>query len=175
MADYQLNDAVTLRGGAQFEALANARQVSKVVLWDLGPGKPVMPKRPDVPEGKPGEPKYDLAMIEFKEVADDYARALAAFRQAKIDFEDWQKRYGGPYEIEQWSCDAQDTLQRAPGRYVISHKTRGHGHLKNHGLPPGVKPGHGQAEQERRAAEGDADLNAARRADPVFGNQEVRP
>lgn len=34
---------------------------------------------------------------------------------------------------------------------------------------------HHVAEQERRAREGDADLVAARAADPVFGQQEIRP
>lgn len=174
MGDYQLSDAVKLSGDAQFLAMANARQISKVVLWDLGPKKPEMPERPAAPDGKPGDAKYDLAMVEFKETLEDYERALKAFRQAKLDFEDFARRYGGPFEIEMWSCDASDSLQRDPKRYCISSKTRGHERRKNRGLPIGVSPGHGQAEQERRANEGDSDLMAAMRADPVFGNQEAR-
>lgn len=185
MADIQLNEYVKISGlGSEALAIANARAISKVVLWDLGPSKPVMPKRPDAPEGAPGTPKYDLAQIEFKEVLEGYDAALKAFRQAKIDHADFLKRYGGPYELEMWSCDAHDAIARgverdADGeivrhRYVISSKTRGHERLKNGGLPTGMKPGHGQSEIERRVAEGDAEFEAARRADPIFGTQEVR-
>lgn len=146
-----------------------------VVLWDLGPEAPKPPVRPKAPVGKEGDPEYDLSLIEFREQIEGYEAALKAYRQAKIEYADFERRYGGPYEIVMWSCDAHDALERAPKRYRISSKTRGHGRLKNNGLPIGVSPGHGQSEIERRAMEGDADLAALRRADPVFGEQGARP
>jgi len=146
-----------------------------VFLWDLGPSKPAAPKRPKAPVGKEGDPEYDLAMIEFTEAKADYESELKAYKQAKLDYADFEKRYGGPYEIMQWSCDAQDTLTRDPDRYCISSRTRGYEKLKNGGLPAGMKPGHGQAENLRRLAEGNADLAEARRRDPQFGELEARP
>lgn len=173
MAEIKLNEHVKISNvGPEALAMANAREISKVVLWDKGPQKPVMPKQPATPDGKPGEPKYELAMVEFKAVLEAYDVALKAYRQAVVDFADFEKKYGGPYELEMWSCDAHDALQRDPDRYIVSNKTRGHERLKNGGLPIGMKPGHGQAAQQRRAAEHEAEFETARRADPVFG-QEV--
>lgn len=146
-----------------------------VWLWDLGPAKPVIPDRPKAPTEKEGTPAHDLAMVDFREAIADYELALAAYKKAKVEYADFIKRYGGAYEIQQWSCDASDALTRAPTRYCISSRTRGHERDKNHGLPPGVKPGHGQAELERREREGTAELEAIRRADPVFGTHEARP
>jgi hypothetical protein len=171
-------------GGADFAALAN-QGLSHVWLWDLGPPKPELPKRPEAPSGKENDPKYDLAMIDFREAIVDYEIALKAYRQAKIEYDDFAKRYGGPYEIRFWSADAQDALandaravkekrQSAP-RYAVSSRTRGHEKLKNGGLPATMKPGHGHAENLRRMAEGEADLAEAKRRDPVFGEQEMRP
>lgn len=145
-----------------------------VWLWDTGPVKPEPPKRPKPPKGTEGEPEYDLAMVEFREAMDDYGGALKAYKLAKQEYADFEKRYGGPYEIQQWSCDAQDTLARDPKRYCISSRTRGYEKLKNGGLPAGVKPGHGQAAQEERERQGLAEFEALRRSDPVFGNQEAR-
>lgn len=144
-----------------------------VVLWDLGPSKPVQPKRPKAPTGKEGDPAFELAKVEFAEELEEYQAEMKAHKQAKIDFAEFEKRYGGPYEIPMWSCDANDALERGQGRYCISSKTRGYEKTKNGGLPEGVKPGHGQAENERREREGIADFEAARRSDPVFG-AEVR-
>lgn len=146
----------------------------KVWLWDLGPSKPEAPKRPKAPVGKEGDPEYDLAMVDFREALGDYETGLKAYKQAKLDYADFEKRFGGPYEILMWSCDASDALDRAPKRYHISARTRGHEKAKNGGLPAGVQPGHGHAENLRRMAEGDADLAAAMRRDPVFGEQEMR-
>lgn len=146
----------------------------QVVLWDLGPSVPEPPTRPEVPTGKEGDPKFDLAMIEFRQQMEDYEAALKVFGSARKEYAAFQKQQGGPIERIFWSCDAQDALARDPKRYCISSSTRGYEKLKNRGLPIGVKPGHGQAENERRAAEGAADLAAAQRADPVFGAVEAR-
>lgn len=145
-----------------------------VVLWDLGPSKPEAPKRPKAPKGNEGEPEYDLALVDFRMEMEDYETALRKHKADKIAYAKFEKDYGGAYEITMWSVDAHDALERDPKRYCISSKTRGHGRLKNGGLPIGVKPGHGQSEVERRAREGDADLEVLRRADPVFGTQEAR-
>jgi len=145
-----------------------------VILWDIGPTKPVPPKRPDTPKGKEGDPEHDLAVIEFKESLEDYGEALKAYKQAKIEYAKWQKDQGGAIELRMFSCDAADALQRDPARYHISSSTRGYERLKNHGLPAGHKPGRGQEENIRRAQEGEAEFAAARARDPVFGNPELR-
>lgn len=145
-----------------------------VVLWDLGPQKPEPPVRPEAPQGKEGTPAYDLAMVDFRQSLEEYDAALKAHKQAKTDFADFEKRYGGPYEISMWSCDAEDALSRDPTRYCISSKTRGHGRKHNGGLPRHLKPGHGHEENLRREAEGYADAAAVRRTDPVFGPLEAR-
>jgi hypothetical protein len=145
-----------------------------VWLWDLGPSKPVAPARPKPPKGQEGDPEYDLAMIEFREAMADYEVALKAHKQAKLDYADFETRYGGPYEFQQWSCDAADTLARDTKRYCISSRTRGYEKLPNKGLPKGMTPGHGQAENMRRAQEAAVDFEALKRSDPVFGNQEAR-
>lgn len=150
-------------------------QTMMVWLWDLGPDKPVIPVKPAAPVTKEGTPAHDLAMIDFREAIADYEAGLKAYKAAKAELVDFEKRFGGPHEIQQYSCDAQDTLARAPKRYCISSRTRGHEKLKNRGLPIGRTPGHGQAEQERREREGEAEFEAIRRADPVFGTQEARP
>lgn len=150
-------------------------QSMMVWLWDLGPDKPVAPIRPKAPTSKEGTPVYDLEMIDFREAISEYEAGLKSYKAAKAELKDFETRFGGPHEIQQYSVDANDTLARAPKRYCISSRTRGHAQLKNRGLPIGVKPGHGQAEQERREREGEAEFEAIRRADPVFGTQEARP
>jgi len=174
-----------------------------VILWDIGPHKPTAPKRPDSPRGKPGQPEYDLSMLEFKEELEAYEAALKAYSLAKTEYANWQKRQGGAIELTMYSCDAFDALDRdarnaplldvldqdgnpvldeqsgepkkAPRlRYFISASTRGHERLKNHGLPDGVKPGHGQAENMRRQREGDDEFRRALAADPVFGQEMIR-
>ena len=152
--------------------LVGEAHTQMVVLWDKGPGKPVPPKRPEVPKGKEGDPEYDLAMVDFREGMEEYEAALKRYKQQKIEHADFVRNNGGPYEITMWSCDAADALARAPERYCISAKTRGYEKLKNRGLPIGMTPGHGQAAQEERERQGNIDLEALRRADPVFGQAE---
>lgn len=154
----------------------------RVCLWDCGPPKPQAPMRPKPPKGEEGQPEYDLAMIEFREQMVDYEAALKRYRAAKDEFADFEKRYGGPFEIWMWSIDATDALtndkaavdggRQASRRWYISSRTPGWGHQKNGGLPNGMKPGHGQAENLRREQEGNAELAALKRADPVFGATE---
>lgn len=146
-------------------------QSMKVWLWDLGPEKPVPPVRPKPPVGKEDDPEHGLALIDFREAIEAYDAALRAYKTAKAEYEDFATRFGGPYEREFWSVDARVALERDKDRWCISSRTRGYGHLKNGGLPKGVVPGHGQAEQERRMKEGEADLEVLRRKDPVFGEE----
>lgn len=174
MSEYRVSEHTKLSGTTDFEGMAQDRHISKVVLWDKGPPPPEAPKRPIVPEGKIGEPKYDLAMIEFRLAMDDYEKALLAFRRARAEYAEFQEKEGGPYEFSQPSCFATETLSRDPNRYCISSSTRGYEGLKNLGLPVGEKPGHGHFERIRRAKEGDADAAAERRTDPVFGSLEAR-
>lgn len=146
-----------------------------VILWDIGPSKPAAPDKPTLPKGKEGDPEFDVAMVEFREALEEYQLAYKAFIQAKIDYAKWQKDQGGAIELRMFSCDAHDALARDPDRYHISASTRGHEKLKNHGLPKDHKPGKGQEENVRRAQQGEAEFNAARAKDPVFGNPELRP
>lgn len=166
-------------GDMEFTRVTNslAPELAKtyVMLWDIGPLKPSAPAKPILPKGKEGDPEYDVAMVEFREELETYQLAYKAFIQAKIDFAKWQKDQGGAIELRMFSCDAHDALARDPERYHISASTRGHEKLKNHGLPAGYKPGRGQEENQRRAREGEAEFAAARAADPVFGNPELRP
>lgn len=190
MSETQIYPGVFMRTVGDTDMPPNSADIQQVILWDIGPSKPVAPKRPDLPKGKEGEPEYDLAKIEFAEALEEYQEALKTWKRQKTEFADWHKQNGGPVEISMWSCDAFDALQRdaanAPVatnkageevkqlRYFVSSRTRGHSHLPNRGLPPGRKPGQGQSELERRMREGDADMVNARRADPVFGQQEIR-
>jgi hypothetical protein len=147
----------------------------QVWLWDTGPRKPKMPDKP-IPPKQDGmsEGEYDLAMIEFRVILEDYETELKAYGRARIEFQEWHKRNGGPVEFPQFSCDADDTLDREPNRYYVSSRTRGHENDANLGLPPGMKPGHGQAELERRRREGDEMLKEVRRQDPIFGDPNLR-
>lgn len=156
----------------------------QVFLWDCGPAKPLLPKRPKRPVGKEGEPEFDLAMIEYNVALEDYTAELKTYKARKAEYDDFQTRYGGPREIQQWSCDARDTLQydkeaaekvnpKNPQlRYFVSSRTRGWEKVENRGLPAGMKPGPGQRAQEERERQASADAATERRSDPVFGNQE---
>lgn len=145
-----------------------------VILWDIGPKKPVAPARPKAPKGSPGEAEYDLAMIEFKEELEGYEAALKAYGRAKTEFASWQEQQGGAIERTFYSCDAHDAMARDPDRYFISASTRGHEKAANHGLPKGVQPGKGHAENLRRMREGDDEFARMRAADPVFGQEMTR-
>jgi hypothetical protein len=183
--EVRINEMVKITGLGQGAAgMLHNEAASRVWIWDCGPPKPLPPKRPEVPKGKEGDPEYDLALIEFAELKDAYAAALKAYARDKDEFAKWQKDNGGPYLIAQWSCDAQDTFandaravtegRQAKRRYYMSSRTRGYSNLPNGGLPEGVKPGHKHAENMRREEAGDADMEYARRKDPVFGDQEIR-
>jgi len=54
----------------------------------------------------------------------------------------------------------------------MSARTRGFENLPNGGLPGTMKPGKGHEENMRREREGEGDIAAARKADPVFGQLE---
>lgn len=155
----------------------------QVWLWDCGPEEPDLPEPPEPPSGKDGDPKFDLAKIQYKRKLRAYEAALEKFERDQIEYANWQKHKGGPIEIQFWSCDASDALKNdaravAEGRqtkqrWYVSARTRGHEKLKNGGLPLGLKPGHGhQANLERQIA-GEKEFLAAMKADPVFG-QEIR-
>lgn len=176
MAEVQTGEFVKYRSNL-IDALASM----KVWLWDMGPEKPVAPKRPNVPKGKEGDPEYDLAVLEFKEQLELYEDALKRYRNQKVEFAAFNTQMGGPVEVLMWSCDAADALRRdakaidegrqTRPRWCISARTRGYQKLPNGGLPEGVKPGHGhQANIERQIA-GDKEFLAALKADPVFGQE----
>lgn len=163
--------------------LIDAHSDMKVWLWDCGPEEPHLPEPPDPPSGKEGDPKYDLAKIQFKRALKTYEDALIRYEAQTKEHADWHGKNGGPIEMLFWSVNAKDALindaravkegRQAKPRWHLSARTRGHDKLKNGGLPLGVKPGHGhQAEIERQLA-GEKEFVAAMKADPVFG-QEIR-
>jgi hypothetical protein len=153
----------------------DSRGLQMVVLWDIGPQKPVQPKRPEPPKGNVGEPAYELAVVEFRDVLDVYDKAIRAHRKAKADYEAWHAQWGGPYEFHNyWSSDATDALARDPKRYFVSASTRGYVGIANRGLPEGMSPGRGHHENMRRIAQGESDIATIRQTDPIFGKQELR-
>ena len=160
------------------------RERSMVYLWDCGPANPKAPVRPSAPKGKEGDPDFDLAMVDFRKAILDYEDALKAYGVNKAEFAQFDRQWGGPYEIRMWSADAKDAFandQRAVDegrqpqkRFFISARTRGYEKLPNGGLPGNLKPGRGHFDNLEREAAGEAEGEAMRRADPVFGNQEMR-
>jgi len=178
-------DAITT-DNRELEAENEAQQV---YLWDIGPEKPIQPKRPEGPKGKEGEPAFELAMVEFREQIELYAISIKDYAQRTREYERFQRDHGGPIELQRWSVDAQDALandeatvtgknpatrERCPvtqkkPRYYISSRTRGHAKLPNFGLPEGMKPGRGHAENLRREEEANEEFQKVLKSDPVFG------
>lgn len=187
MAELQVTPGIKFSGddGENTLGIIGMAEVQRVWLWDLGPEKPMEPKKLVAPKGRDGDPQYELEKAEFQVALEEYKEALVAFKKAKIEYAAWSKRVGGPIEVmfdSPSAREAQEADHRAvdEGRQTwlrwahISSRTRGYTRLANRGLPEGMKPGHGQSEQERRIAEGESDLVAARKIDPVFGRQELR-
>jgi hypothetical protein len=186
MAELQITPGIKFRGGDDENTLGiiGMAEIQRVWLWDLGPEKPIEPKKLVAPKGRDGDPQYELEKAEFQVVLEDYKEALIAFKKDKIEYAAWLKNVGGPIEVmfdSPSAREAQEADLRAVGeerqtrlRWAhVSSRTRGYAKLANRGLPDGVKPGHGQSEQERRIREGESDLVAARKTDPVFGQQEL--
>lgn len=186
MAELQVVPGIKFSGDDRPDTLdiIGMTELAKVWMWDIGPEKPGVPKKPAAPKGNENDPEYQLAKVEFKEALEEYEAALKKAKQDKQEHADWHRRNGGPIEHlfdapsakEAFEADrrAVDEGRQTRLRWYLSSRTRGHSRLPNRGLPEGMKPGHGQAEQERRAMEGESDLMVARRADPVFGKQELR-
>jgi hypothetical protein len=183
-ADIRVSEGVKLTG--MDAGWANAEDLQRVFVWDIGPEKPRPPQRPTLPKNaKEGDPEHELAKVEFQELLEDYQVDLKTFKQKKTEYADFQQRYGGPVEVVWWSVDARQNMEKDAAavregrqsrlRYYVSARTRGwKGKVANLGLPEGMKPGPGQAEVERRAREEGVLLSEALRADPVFGQQELR-
>ena len=183
--EHRINEFVKITGLSSGAAgMLHNEAASRVWIWDCGPSKPVPPARPNPPKGKEGDPEYDLALVEFKETLEEYAVAIKRYGVEKADFAKWHADNGGPVMFSQWSCDAADTFandaravaekRQAERRYYMSSRTRGYSTLPNEGLPERMKPGKKHAENLRREQAGDADMEYARRRDPVFGEQELR-
>lgn len=186
MAEVQIVPGIKLSGDDRPETLdiIGMTELARVWMWDIGPEKPGAPKRPVAPVGKESDPEYQILKVEFNEALQEYQAALERSKKDKKDHADWHRRNGGPIEHLFDAPSAKEALEndaRAVSegrqtklRWFLSARTRGHRNLPNRGLPDDLKPGHGQAEQERRAREGESDLMAARKSDPVFGKQELR-
>lgn len=132
-----------------------------VTLWDIGPKPPVAPEAPKPPDDKLKGAELALAQIHYDDAMADYKDALRAWGQAKIAYQDWRRKFGGPVKVEQWSTDAVHTINVEPERYFLE-------------LPRGLKPGKAQADADEIAAMSEAELNDAREKDPQFGKGTVR-
>ena len=127
----------------------------RVRFWDLGPDKP--PKQPVAP--KLLAPDDPIAKLEYEEAAAVYVAELQSYRSQKSAYDKWMAEMGGPVEVEMWSVDARDAVQRAPGRFVKR-------------LPKGMQPGHGHAENLRRKEEENAEFRRVAATDPIFGTPQ---
>lgn len=186
MSEIQIVPGIKFSGDDRPETLdiIGMREAGRVYLWDIGPEKPVVPKRPVPPKGNENDPQYALDKVEFAEMLDEYQAALKKAKSDREEHAKWHRRNDGPIECLFDAPSATEALENdaravAEGRQIkrrwyLSSRTRGSSGLANRGLPENTRPGKGQAELERRAAEGESDLIAARRADPVFGKQELR-
>jgi hypothetical protein len=56
--------------------------------WREWPPKPTKPKAPTPPKGKEGNPKYDLAVIDFYKALEEYKVELTAYRRAQVEYAD---------------------------------------------------------------------------------------
>ena len=131
----------------------------QVKLWDLGPSKPVPPVKPEPPKGKDGDPDYELAKIEFRDLIEEYAAALKAHKRDKDWHKAWWEENGGPIQVQAWSVDAKEMLERAPERYVTS-------------LPKNLKPGPGHQRALEREQNRATEFAAGEARDPHFGTSK---
>lgn len=181
----QLYSGVRMSAGDDVGLPVNSADLQQVRVWDVGPEEPMPPREPVTPEGKNGDPKYEMAKLRYQKALKKYAKDLDEYERLQTEFEKWQRQNGGPVELCWWSIDASQNMQKdlaavregrqAKPRYYVSTRTRGwKNRAPNLGLPEGMKPGHGQADLERRALEHDSEFAAAMRSDPVFGQPELR-
>lgn len=132
-----------------------------VTLWDIGPKHPEAPVVPKQPDDKLKGPELALAQIHYEDAMADYKDGLRAWGLAKIAYQDWRRKFGGPVKIEQWSTDAVHSINVEPDRYFLE-------------LPKSVKPGKAQAEADEAAEMSEQELNEAREKDPQFGKGTQR-
>jgi hypothetical protein len=146
----------------------------KILIWDIGPERPVRPAKPVPPNAPPDSVEALIAGIELKEAVANFQQQLEHYVVLLKAHDSWHAQHNGPTVILQWSCDARDTFAN-DGRAVAEgrqHKRRYYRYdprAPRMGLPVGVEPGAShQAALERQAADDHAH-EEARRNDPVFG------
>ena len=143
---------------AQFDRYM--KQNGKLDIWDMGPGRPVMPKPPAEPDAKLKGAELAAAQVEYEDDCERYKQALRDFNAARRAFTDWHETNGGPIKVELWGVDARHALDTEPGRYKLD-------------LPKGAKPGAAQIEADQMAESEAENLNRARNSDPQFGQQRA--
>jgi hypothetical protein len=164
--------------------LTEARDIQAVWLWDCGPDEPEMPEPPEPPFGKEGDPKYDLAKLQYKRALKRYEDGLLDYEAKDKEHRHWHTNVRGPIEVLFSSTNARDALvhdgaaveekRQQRRRYYLSSRTRGSERLKNYGLPNGVVPGPGHRENLERQIAGEKEFVEILKSDPHFG-QETRP
>jgi hypothetical protein len=138
-----------------------------VWLWDTGPTEPELPEPPDPPSGKQGDPKFDLANIQFQRKLIGYRGALEKYERDVAEFKQWSSKNGGPVAVMFWSTDATSAL-KSDARAVAEGRQGKPRWYRD--LPPSMKPGHGHRENVERHAAGREEMLAAMKSDPVFGD-----
>lgn len=127
----------------------------RVMVWDLGPPAPDVPKPPVQRDAKSDGEKI-IAESDFKAAMAVYEGERDSFVVRKREHDKWHQEHGGPFQIEMWTVHAREALERDPQRYALR-------------LPKGKKPGRTHEENQRRRDAEREELLRARRHDPQFG------
>jgi hypothetical protein len=127
-----------------------------VDVWDLGPERPTAPDAPAEPK-KTGRAADDaVAGQEYEDAIAEYKKDLKTYTALKREYDEHRANVGGALKVEMWPTDANDAILNHPGRWA---KT----------LPPGAKPGKGQAAAEELAAKRGEEIAKIKERDPHMG------
>lgn len=132
----------------------------RVKFWDLGPKRPEAPDAPTAPAKAKDMTAGEFAAleVEHEDAVEDYKRALRNYSAQRKEYDTWRERVGGPVQLENWSVDVREALERDPERFVRE-------------LPKGMKPGRQHYENMERARQQKLDVEDAARRDPQFGEK----
>ena len=127
-----------------------------VDIWDLGPVRPIPPDAPVEPK-KTGRAADDaLAAQQHEDGLEDYKKKIKLYATMRKEWDDHRAGVGGPVKLEMWPRDANECVANHPDRWAKD-------------LPPGMKPGKGQAELDAAAAKKAEENTKIRERDPHMG------